>query len=51
MMPFAWLLRGSWGADAIYAAELVANLAGGALGAYIVWRVLRDKGDSSAKAE
>ena len=51
MMPFAWLLRGSWGADAIYAAELVANLAGGALGAYIVWRVLRDKGDSSAKAD
>ena len=51
MMPFAWLLRGSWGADAIYAAELVANLAGGALGAYIVWHVLRDKGDSSAKAE
>ena len=51
MMPFAWLLRGSWGADAIYAAELVANLAGGALGASIVWRVLRDKGDSSAKAE
>ena len=51
MMPFAWLLRGSWGADAIYAAELVANLAGGALGAYIVWRVLRGKGDSSAKAD
>ena len=51
MMPFAWLLRGSWGADAIYAAELVANLAGGALGAYIVWRVLRDKGDSRVKAD
>ena len=51
MMPFAWLLRGSWGADAIYAAELVANLAGGALGAYIVWRVLRDRGDGSAKAD
>ncbi|MCH2486609.1 MAG: MATE family efflux transporter [Erythrobacter sp.] len=51
MMPFAWLLRGAWGADAIYAAELVANLAGGALGVFIVWRVLRDKGDSSAKEE
>ena len=49
MMPFAWLLRGSWGADAIYAAELVANLAGGALGAYIGWRVLRDKGEGSAR--
>ena len=51
MMPFAWLLRGSWGADAIYAAELVANLAGGALGAFIVWRVLRTKGDRSATAD
>jgi putative MATE family efflux protein len=43
MMPFAWLLRGTWGADAIYAAELVANLAGGALAALIVWRVLGKK--------
>lgn len=43
MMPFAWFLRGSWGADAIYAAELVANLLGGALGAFIVWRVLAAK--------
>ena len=51
MMPFAWLLRGSWGADAIYAAELVANLAGGALGAFIVWRVLHDKGDWKARAD
>ena len=50
MMPFAWLLRGSWGADAIYAAELVANLAGGALGAFIVWRVLRAKGEDARVA-
>ena len=49
MMPFAWLLRGSWGADAIYAAELVANLAGGALGAFIVWRVLRSKGKDAPR--
>ena len=51
MMPFAWLLRGTWGADAIYAAELVANLAGGALGAYIVWRVLRDRGEGIARPD
>ena len=51
MMPFAWLLRGAWGADAIYAAELVANLAGGALGVFIVWRVLRAKGESSARSD
>ncbi|WP_284124470.1 MATE family efflux transporter [Parerythrobacter aestuarii] len=41
MLPIAWLLRGAWGADAIYAAELAANLFGGALAALVVWQVLR----------
>jgi putative MATE family efflux protein len=41
MLPFAWVLRAAWGADAIYGAELVANLAGGLLAAVVVWRVLR----------
>lgn len=41
MLPFGWLLRASYGSDAIYAAELIANLAGGALAAFIVWRILR----------
>lgn len=40
MLPFGWLLRGTWGAEAIYAAELVANLAGGALAAFVVWKIL-----------
>ncbi len=40
MLPFGWLLRASWGSSAIYAAEPCANLAGGALAAYVVWRVL-----------
>lgn len=40
MLPFGWILRASWGAEAIYAAELVANLAGGALAAFVVWKVL-----------
>ena len=40
MLPFGWLLRGLWGADAIYAAELVANLIGGAVAAAVVWHVL-----------
>lgn len=43
MMPFAWLLRGSWGAEAIYAAELAANLIGGSLAAWIAWRVLKGR--------
>ena len=41
MLPFGWLLRPTWGAEAIYAAELAANVAGGAIAAVIVWRVLR----------
>ncbi|MBX7527631.1 MATE family efflux transporter [Qipengyuania vesicularis] len=41
MLPFAWLLRASWGADAIYGAELAANVAGGLLASLVVWRVLR----------
>jgi len=32
MVPFAWLLRGSWGADAIFAAELASNVTGALAG-------------------
>ena len=49
MLPIGWLLRASWGADAVYAAELVANLAGGALALAIVWRVLRQDPEPQAK--
>lgn len=37
MLPIAWALRASMGSGAIYTAELVANLAGGALAATLVW--------------
>lgn len=47
MLPIAWVLRPSWGADAIYTAELVANLVGGCVAAAVVWRVLR-KGPATA---
>lgn len=40
MLPFAWLLRPVWGAEAIYGAELLANLAGGAIAALVAWRLL-----------
>ncbi|GAA4050822.1 MATE family efflux transporter [Parerythrobacter jejuensis] len=43
MLPFAWFLRGNWGSDAIYGAELVSNLVGGMVAAVIVWWVLRPK--------
>ncbi len=42
MLPFAWLLRPVWGAEAIYAAELAANAIGGTVAAIIVLRVLRN---------
>ncbi|QZD94666.1 MATE family efflux transporter [Qipengyuania gelatinilytica] len=42
MLPFGWLLRSAWGEDAIYGAELVANLAGGVLAALVVWWVLKN---------
>lgn len=41
MLPFAWLMRPSWGAEAIFAAELAANVIGGSVAGFIVWRVLR----------
>ncbi|MEW4448783.1 MATE family efflux transporter [Qipengyuania sp. JC766] len=40
MMPFAWLLHGAWGSDAVYAAELAANIAGGAVAVGLVWYIL-----------
>ena len=47
MLPFGWLLRATWGAEAIYAAELVANLAGGTLAAFAVWKVLGGSRENS----
>ena len=43
MLPFAWILRSSWGAPAIYAGELAANVLGGALAALVVWHVLKSR--------
>jgi Na+-driven multidrug efflux pump len=43
MLPLGWLLRDDWGAEAIYAAELLANVAGGALAAFVVWKALATK--------
>ena len=40
MLPFAWLLRPVFGEEAIYGAELVANLGGGAMAAGIAWKLL-----------
>ncbi len=51
MLPFAWFLRGSWGADAVYGAELAANVLGGLVSAVVVWWVLKAKPDTRKDAE
>lgn len=40
MLPFAWFFRDAWGEEAIYGAELAANVIGGAVAAWVVWRAL-----------
>ena len=41
MLPVAYFLRPAWGSSAIYAAELAANVIGGAVALSIVWLLLR----------
>lgn len=49
MVPFAWLLRGALGTEAVYLAELAANLLGGLAAAAIAWWVLwRRPGEHAA---
>ena len=48
MLPFAWLLRSNWNSDAVYAAELVANIVGGALATLVVWQILGAKSQTGA---
>lgn len=40
MIPFALLLQPNWGADAVYGAELLANLLGGAVSMALAWYLL-----------
>jgi len=41
MLPFAWIMRSTWGEDAIYSAEMIANLLGSVIAAAIGWQVFR----------
>ena len=41
MLPIAWLMRPQWGSEAVYAAELAANLFGGVIAAVVALRVFR----------
>ncbi|MEP3420639.1 MAG: MATE family efflux transporter [Erythrobacter sp.] len=40
MLPVAWLLVATWGSEAIYTAELAANLFGGVTGVALIYWVL-----------
>ncbi|MXP11138.1 MATE family efflux transporter [Pseudoblastomonas halimionae] len=49
MIPVAWLLRSAWGEDAIYAAELSANVLGGALAvAVALWFVREGRANATS---
>lgn len=41
MLPLAWLAREYYGVRAIYGAELAANIIGGGIAAWVVWRAMR----------
>ena len=46
MLPVAYFMKGSWGADAVYAAELAADLLGGTIAALLSWHILKTKKSS-----
>ncbi|WP_114520685.1 MATE family efflux transporter [Altererythrobacter sp. ZODW24] len=49
MLPVAWLMRDAWSAEAIYTAELAANLAGGLVAAVLAWYLFsRSKREEAA---
>ena len=43
MLPLGWFARDYFGVSAIFGAELAANIIGGILGAFVVWRALRSR--------
>lgn len=48
MLPIAYFLREAWGSDAIFGAELAANLFGGLIASIIVWKVLSRREEGHA---
>ncbi|QIQ86991.1 MATE family efflux transporter [Erythrobacter sp.] len=41
MLPVAWLLQGAWGSEAVYFAELAANVFGGVSAIGLVWYLFK----------
>lgn len=50
MVPFALILQADWDADAVYGAELLANLTGGAVSMTIAWWIFSYRRKDRAKA-
>ncbi len=50
MLPVAWLLVGDWGSEAIYTAELAANLFGAVTGAILIYWVLVRRAPDHSRA-
>ncbi|HSJ77975.1 MAG TPA: MATE family efflux transporter, partial [Erythrobacter sp.] len=48
MVPFAMLFQPLWGADAVYGAELLANLLGGAVSMGLAWYFLSHRAKAAA---
>ena len=51
MVPFALLLQPAWGPDAVYGAELLANLLGGAVSMFLAWYFLSHRRKDAAEAK
>ena len=43
MLPFAWVMRGVWGSEAIYAGELAANFFGGIIATIVALKIFRKR--------
>ncbi|MEM7779987.1 MAG: MATE family efflux transporter [Pseudomonadota bacterium] len=50
MLPFAWVLIGSWGSAAVYSAELAANIFGGLTGVMLIYWVLSRRAPDTLSA-
>ncbi|UAB77963.1 MATE family efflux transporter [Erythrobacter sp. SCSIO 43205] len=47
MLPFAWLFIGEWGSEAVFSAELAANIVGGMTGAALAYWLLKTRAPDS----
>jgi len=51
MLPVAWLLQGAWGSEAVYFAELAANVFGAVSAIGLVWYLFEHRQEREAQAK